>query len=379
MQPLGLSVPLTTAQRPFIFWVGGRDILQATDYPTWTLDDKDLTQPGVFTFSVTDYNNTVGKYIQKLDEVIWVQTNPEKILWRGFVRQIDVQVVATYGIWKFTCTDVSEIMDYAKPIISDARPAETTRKRVQHFLGNYGTASSLSTGGFISNFSGTVQPATPFQRETLRTAVEKSIAFETTGTNTAAYYMDYYYQVHVFSGLGDTAAPFSLTDQPVGGDGINYGPMTVTYDGTSDADTVYIYGNNAAGSGYVSTGIPRWPQRITSVDSSTSTTAATAQVAGLAELSRRQNITRVSLTVQGYDGWAKGQTVYISNVLLGWSSVQCWIMGVSMRVLSGTGYRQYTLQLNAMKPRLSRLVLRRAIGGLPLPVGAQSLQGQIGG
>jgi hypothetical protein len=346
-----------------------------TDRKSFALDDADLTQPGILTFDVIDSANSIGSLINSLDEVMWVQTNPYRILYRGYVRQMDVQVVATYSTWSITCADVSEILDYSLPVISDSRPAETTMKRLQHFTGNYGTMDSIGGGGYIS-LSGTVQPATAFQGDTLRTAIEKSIALEAGGTQQPTYYLDYYYQLHAFFGLGDIAAPYNLTDAvPAGGGNCPYS-MTVTYDETSDADAVRITGITAAGSGLVSNGAPRWPPRYVSLDASTSTTAATKTAAGLAELGRRQNISCATAVVTGYDGWVKGQTVYVTNQPLGWNAVQCWIAGVSMKVLSGTGYREYTLQLNANRPRLSRLI--SSIKKTPTVVGAH-IAGQIGG
>ena len=209
---LGLSNPLTTAQRPFILWVGGTDLIGYAEISSYSLDDKDLTQPGIFTVTFTDAQNVAGQYIHRLDEVMWVETNPDRILYRGFVRRIDMTPVATYGLWTITCTDISEMLDYAMPIVSDSRPAETTQTRIQYFLGNYGTASSMGTGGFVGILSGAIQPATAFQRETLRTAIEKSLALEATATQSASYYLDYFYQFHAFYGTGDTPAPYDLTD-----------------------------------------------------------------------------------------------------------------------------------------------------------------------
>jgi hypothetical protein len=363
-------------------------MIPVVESSSYNLDDHDLTQPGVFSFSIIDRLNTIGLSINDLDEVMWVKTQvyptPYTILYRGFVRQLDFQVVANYTIWKVTCADVSEVLDYSKPIVADNRPAERSVDRLQYFLGKYGTVTGISTGTFINLPSLTPQPKTAFQRETLRTVVEKAISLEATGFNyplnlgVVSYYLDYYYQLHVFTGLGDVPGPYALTDAtptPVGS-----APFSVSgsYDGTSDADGVYVTGSNATGSGLVMSGVPRWPNRFVTLDVTTSTTPQMAQSAGLAELGRRQNLSRLSVVVTGYDGWAKGQSVAVTNQALRLNGNQYWIQGVSMKVLSGTGYREYTLQLNSMKPRFSRLVaaFRR---GFSSPVLGSSVMGQIGG
>ena len=375
---LGLSVPLTTTQRPFILWVGGTDLAGYAEIKSYALDDKDLTQPGIFTVTFTDANNVAGQYIHRLDEVMWVQTNPERILFRGFVRQIDMTPQATYGLWTITCTDLSEMLDYAMPVVSDSRPAETTKARVQYFLGNYGTASSMGTGGHIGTLSGAAQPATAFQRETLRTAIEKSLVLEATSAQAASYYLDYLYQFHAFYGMGDTAAPYALTDGAYDRTTTcPYGNLTATQDSTADTDGVYVYGVSAAGSYLWQSGVPRWPKRYSSRDSSTSTTAATAIGAAAAELSMAQNINRVQLVVTGYDGWAKGQSVSLTNSQMGWAATAFWIAGVSMRTLSPAGYREYTLQLNASLPRMSRIMA--AAQNNQGPTLGAAIQGQIGG
>jgi hypothetical protein len=193
--------------------VGGIDLIGYANISSYSLDDRDMTQPGVFTVVFTDANNVAGQYIHRLDEVIWSETSPARTLFRGFVRQIDVTPVATYGLWTITCADISEILDYAIPIVSDSRPAETTKNRILYFLGAYGTVS-MTTSTYIGALSGIVQPAITFQRETLRTVIEKCLALEATATQAASYYLDYSYQLHVFYGSGDTAAPYALSDVP---------------------------------------------------------------------------------------------------------------------------------------------------------------------
>jgi hypothetical protein len=116
--------------------------------------------------------------------------------------------------------------------------------------------------------------------------------------------------------------------------------------------------------------------RISTTDASASTAASTRYQAGFAELRQRQKIIRAQAIVTGYDGWAKGQQVYVTNAVLGLSNVLFWITGVSMRVLSGTGYREYTLQLNANNLRFTKLASQlRGKGGYI----AGALMGQIGG
>ena len=157
---------------------------------------------------------------------------------------------------------------------------------------------------------------------------------------------------------------------------VSYSDLIATQDSTSDTDHEYVYGSTPEGSGFVSNGTPRTPPRYSSVDASASTSAKTTQQVGLAQLSLVQGVNRVQLTVTGYDGWAKGQSLFVTNAQMGWHMVQFWIAGVSMKTLSGTGYREYTLQLNASLPRLSRIIAANNNSG---PTLGAAIQGQIGG
>jgi hypothetical protein len=276
------------------------------------------------------------------------------------------------------------MLDYAYPIVSDSRPSETTQARIQYLLGNCGTVSSMGTGpaslgvSYIQTMSGVMQPAMTLQRETLRTAIEKCLGLEATATQQPNYYLDPLFQFHAFYGLGDVSSSLSLVDvNPDGVVLIPYGEMTVTYDGTSDADSVYVYGVNQTGSGLVSNGIPRSPKRVGSIDSSASDTPATAIAAGQAQLGLVQGVTRLQVTVTGYDGWAKGQSIAVTNNTIGILSVYFWVAGVSMRTLSSTGYREYTLQMNASLPRFSRITSSAIRPGVPIL--GQAIQGQLGG
>lgn len=160
-------------------------------------------------------------------------------------------------------------------------------------------------------------------------------------------------------------------------DFVPYSDFIATQDSTSDADYVYVYGSTVASSGLVSNGTPRTPARYSSMNASASTDATTMQQIGRGQLSLVQGVNRVQLTVTGYDGWAKGQALFISNTQMGWRFSQFWIAGVSMRTLSPTGYREYTLQLNASLPRMSRIVA--AANNNNGPTLGAAIQGQIGG
>jgi len=355
---LGLSIPLSPGELPFSLLDGTMDLIPWVDRSSYSLDDTALTQPGIFTFTLTDPNNEIGHLIGRLDIITWMDNTTNTVLYRGFVRQIDNNPVANYSLWTITCADISEMYDYGFPLIWWPAPAQTTQARIQFILSACGSWPSPASGGYIQALSGDIQPAIEFSKDTCRSAIEKALALEGTGTDLPSYYMDYNWRTHVFFGYGDMPAPYALTDtNPDGISSVSYSGLVVTQDSTQDVDAVMVYAADVASSNvwFGRTRIPRPPWHFTSVNASESTTLAQSEAIALTETNIRQNVVRITAVVTGYDGWAKGQYVYLTSVVNALDAIQFWIVGVSMVVLSGTGIREYTLTLNSSLPRVSRI------------------------
>ena len=105
--------------------------------------------------------------------------------------------------------------------------------------------------------------------------------------------------------------------------------------------------------------------------------ATTAMAAASVEFFRRQTAATVTVIVTGYDGWAKGQAISITNAAYRWVAQPFVISSVNMVVLSGTGMRQYTLTCGTDPISFRRRVV--AGYGQNKPIAAPRISGTIGG
>jgi hypothetical protein len=76
-------------------------------------------------------------------------------------------------------------------------------------------------------------------------------------------------------------------------------------------------------------------------------------------MAARTATTRATITVEGFDGWARGQVITVNSTVLGWVSKTLIIRGVTTQFLSGNGTRRYTLtcgsEIRTLTGQLARL------------------------
>lgn len=132
--------------------------------------------------------------------------------------------------------------------------------------------------------------------------------------------------------------------------------ISVDYQYTADVDAVYVQGSTPAGSGafwisqlvglgFSGVGLlaPRSPARMVMVQAAQATDAFSAAQAAYVELVRRQGPATITMVVTGFDGWFKGQAIFLTSTVYGWTAKQFVVTSVNMVVLSGTAIRQYTI------------------------------------
>ena len=369
---VGLTTPLTSTQRPFALWIDGIDHNADVDKSSYELDDPDPTQPARFRFILDDEGNTFGKNLTTQQRVVWQDFAADRTLFQGFIKVIRPKQKGPYARWEVECSDISEILDYGQVPLA-YRPAETSQARIQYLLGAFAHADMVS-GGFVGNIV-TLNPET-YRKETVRSALERVLA--ACGAN-AEYHVDQLGWLHVYSGSDGSTAPYNVTDSSPNLSTTIPGASVPEYDGLADVDAVQVYGATAAGSGlFYGSNAPRNPPRIVAVDAPYCQDAATAAQVAAGELAQRTVLTRAEVTVEGFDGWQKGQTVQITNSVLGWSAKSMVIKGVTMKVLSGTGIRQYQLACGAPLGRMSR-DLAAAVANAEGATQGSAIVGDIGG
>lgn len=344
------TTPQTAAQRPWILWADWNDVIAYLDVLSVRISDSGGNTPARMEFDLVDRTNTLRTLLAKQMRVMYVETqanaNAGQILFHGFIKYLIPRITATYARWHVICADVSENLDFGFPIVAENRGAEFDDVRIGAIFGQYCTWPGMLGGGFVQRLG--VVGKGSIGNATVRSAMEDTI--RQTGVTAVGYYVDFIGPwLHTYSGSDAGAAPYAISDTP------NYtttipAALEVEDDGSQDTDAIEVLGATAAGSGIVgSQNPPRYPHRIRAVDAQDSTAEETLAGTGLVELYNAQNLTRVSITVSAdsvhgnFGGWAKGQSLAVTNAVLGWVAEPLIIMGVDMRFLNGKGDREYRL------------------------------------
>lgn len=349
-QPLALSTPLTTAQLPFPLFVNGNEISQGVsgaDALTYRLSDPGFAGPQLLTFTIHDHTLAVVPWITGQQPVLWSDAVAGRYLFQGYVKDVRLRPVAAWVDIDVTCSHISEALDFAIPIQTWDAGAHggSDQAQIQSLIANFDQLGSLGSGGFIQVLNGAMPASSPTDRTTLRNAIDQVLA--ATGVQGAVAYVDNLGYLHTMA-IGDVTAPYNISDVP------NFSTtvpaaVVITDQGASDVDALWVYGATGLGSGAVyawQCGIttpPRSPLRWAVLDAPQATTRAGAVQAATVEFQRRQNAITTQLVVTGYDGWAKGQLVTVTNAALGWSARQLTISAVDMSVIAGNGKRRYTI------------------------------------
>lgn len=348
-QPLGISTPKTSAQIPHSVYVNYTDRVSKIDVDSYRLESPGNT-PARFIFIVVDQTNTVGSSIAVGQRVMWVDNVNSRTLFQGHIRYIRPTISGPWAKWECECFDLSEVLDRTLTV-NEVRPAETDQQRIDYLVGKAGFSFNVS--GVTSN--ATISAAT-MSKETLRASIERALAAAAVG---ADYAIDNLGNLSTWVGNPATTAPYAITDvSPTNtpGGATIAAEISSELDDSLSADAVYVYGGNAAGSGlvYSTVAAPNWPLRINSVDAPYCNDAATLAAVGAAEINARTALQRATIKVIGFDGWQRGQTLSVTNAVLGWSAKQLVIQGVNMTVKSGTGIREYELSCGSPAPSMSK-------------------------
>jgi hypothetical protein len=380
---LGISTPLTAAQLPFPLFINGNDLSPGTpsapDALTYRLSDGGFAGPQLFSFTIHDHTLAVRPWIAKQQRVLWRDAVADRYLYHGFIKDLEFLPIAIGVDIMVTCSDLSEGLDYGRPIQTwDAGVhGASDRTQIQSLLAKFAHEPSLGSGGFIQVLNAAMPASLPTDRTTLRNAIDKVLG--ATGVTGAVAYVDVLGYLHTMA-LGDVNAPYNITDNAPNGTTTVGAKLTVKDQGALDVDALLVYGGTDAGSGAeYSPTVARHPLRWATLDAPQAVDAATRHAAALVEFQRRQNVIAVSLEVTGYDGWAKGQLVTITSATLGWAAKQFTISAVDMNVRSGNGVRHYVITAGTDPVLFTARLKYAAAQWQSVPVSGQALRGKLGG
>lgn len=351
-QPLGVSVPATNAQLPFPMLVNGNEISGiGAEISSIRLRDPGFSGPETLDFTIYDHTNAVAPWIAKQQRVLWYDQVAGRYLFNGFVKELRRRIDGPWLEIDVSCAHMSECLDLSKPV--DAWDAGTCgssdQAEIQSLLANFCSEPNVGAGGRIQVLNASMWPTIPVDKSTLRNAISQVLGM--TGVIGAQFYIDNLGRGHTMAS-GDISAPYGIIDAASGGwDGVTTCPALVEIDdqGAQDVDALWVNGATpwATGPVYawqcgIST-IPRSPLRWATLDAPQATDETGAIQAATVEFQTRQNLVSVSLTITGYNGWAKGQLITVTNSALGWVNRQFTISAVDMTMMSGSGIRQYKI------------------------------------
>ncbi len=353
---VGLTAPLTASQRPFILWIEGVDRIANCDITTIEIDNQDHQSPAIMRFALDDKTNAFATGLASQNFVQFYDSVADLFLFQGWIKSIRPTLHGPYARWEIEATDLSEALDFGY-IALDNRPIESDQARIMELLGYSTHFSPLTQGGHISLLSAAL-PTASHAKETPRTALERVLDATVAG---ADYHVDQNNgALWTYATTSGVAAPYVVTDAAVPSGGQCPGAISAETDGTPDVDFIYVNGATPIGSGlFPSGGVPRNPPRIAQIDAPDCYDAVTAAAHAAVEAAARTPTLRATITVEGYDGWQRGQTLTVNSTVLGWVSKQLVIKGVMMRVKSGTGIREYTItcgaEIRTLTGQISRL------------------------
>lgn len=383
-QPLALSTPKTNAQLPFPMFVNGTEISSVGATAT-SIRVRDPGFGGNAELSITieDHTNAIVSWIAKQQRVIWYDAANARYLFQGFVSGLRIRPVATWAEIDVTVTHLSSVLDYARPVGTwSGGGGASDQTTIQALLALYSQEPNVGCGGYVQVLNASLPNSPRAQRTTLRNVIDQVLA--TTGVKGAVAYLDNLGYLHTMA-VGDLSAPYDITDASPPWTTAVPGVIEVEDEGAPDVDALYVYGSTPAATGPVYawqcgiTQAPRQPLRWAVLDAPEAVDAATQLNAATVEFQRRQNALRVRITVTGYDGWAKGQLVRVTNRILGWTAKAFTINAVDMEVISGKGDRRYVLTVGS-DPVLFTARIRYAHAQWKfLAAGNAALRGNIGG
>lgn len=282
-----------------------------------------------------------------LGRVQLTHNTPNEVLFAGYVqgRETVPWAAGGYAV-QTTCTDYSSLLDTTVLPALKYPAGHSDRALIQGVVAHSIRSQYVYTHSSFMTSTNASMPAMDFSHITLRAAIEAIQAAAGEGRH---YYIDFLGRVHYFSGTTEAAmgaAPFTLTDTPVGAQRAST-DLRIEYDDSQIANAVYIFGGAPAGSGWEKdeASIKAYGLRQGSFNAPHCKTAAHRTNVGRHYLGMHKDpIARGSFTSTTNDtGWRVGQALTVTSSQLGLSGAVYPISQIDTTFVTGTGYRERTI------------------------------------
>ncbi len=269
-----------------------------------------------------------------------------EVLFAGFAQgrrtQPGVSGKVGYSI-EVTGTDYSTLFDTTFVPAIKHKAGASDKALIQSVVANSIRHTYIHGHSAFVTSTNSDMPAFDFTHLSLRAAIE---SIQAAAGADRHYYVDFLGRLHYFLGPTESAmgaAPTAITDSATGA-GTAAEDLHVEYDDSQIVNAVYIFGANAAGSGWErdEASIKLYGLRQGSFDAPHCKTAAHRGNVGSHYLKLHKDpVVRGSFTLTGSQtGWRVGQTVTITSTPLGISAATYPIVQIDTTFLSGTGIRQ---------------------------------------
>jgi hypothetical protein len=190
----GIRNPAAASTQPLMLRCNYNDITRFVPIDSYSLTDSGVSAPQQLSFMAYDRTVNVGAFLTAQALIQWSDEVAGTMLYQGYIK--DVQGIATgpYPRWTVTCNDLSECLDFARPIIA-ATPTGTDQAQILSLVAQY-SFLNVGVGGFVQQLAATM-PVNQLQMTTLRNAIDATLAL--TGVPGAAAMVDAYGRLHTLS------------------------------------------------------------------------------------------------------------------------------------------------------------------------------------
>ena len=198
-QPLGISVPITNAAAnlPLLLRCNGNDITKYVDVRSYSLQDGGLSAPQQLSFDFMDKTKAADGLLQKQALIQWSDEVNNVMLYQGYIKDFTGVAQGPYAKWTVTCNDLSEALDFARPIIAVNLQGGSDQAQIQALLASYSLQPNLGSGGFVQVLNPSMPANNQIQMTTLRNGIEQILSL--TGVPNAAYAVDPNGQLHTLT------------------------------------------------------------------------------------------------------------------------------------------------------------------------------------
>jgi hypothetical protein len=334
---------------PLALTAGATNITARTKLDSIVVTESGCRQPGHLECDVIDVAIALA-LLPKARIRLW-DYNDNRYVFTGVLNPADITALGTGRAIHLSCDDLGEVLDTSL-VPSESRPAETFKQRLVAGISTYGPRLEQDFS-HIEDLAGTLS-AQLYENTNLRGYIEATCSASGVAVD---YFLDGAGLVNAGTTLTGAAPKAIRVGTPGTGEITPEEPFTITRDPKPLFNAVYIRGNNAAGSGWVtdpgSTSIADYGRIEVYGDAPNATTGAMRDAVGMALLHDNQlPVATGRMHVTGVDGWKPQQTLTVVSApqydINSWTTFR--INTIDRHYSRGGVLKDYDIQFGGLIP-----------------------------